>query len=71
MRVLNASHLADTGGNGPSYASIGTTLQWYATDATWLNVDAIAGGKVDLQASHTTAGQTVHVYAVSLFTLNA
>src|SRR5688500_4979708 len=64
--------LVDSGAAGPSITTIGTTLQWYTTNTTWSNVDAIAGsGKVDLQARHSTAGQTVNVYAVSVLARNA
>jgi len=64
--------IVDSSAVGPSITTIGTTLQWYTTNTTWSNVDAIAGsGKVDLQARHSTAGQTVNVYAVSLLARNA
>lgn len=61
--VLNSST-----GSGPSVGLIDSTLKWWTTDTTWQNVDAISlSGKVDLQARNTTAGQSISVYAVSIW----
>jgi hypothetical protein len=63
------ARLVDSGGVGPSITGITTTLQWWTTTTTWQNVDAIASGKVDLQGRHSTAGQTVNIYAACVYPL--
>jgi len=56
----------DAEGEVIKITGITTTLQWHTTTATIANIDTLA--KLDLEMRHATAGHTLRVDAVSLYT---
>lgn len=61
----------DSGGSGLSALTLSTTLGWVTSDTTLTNVESFASNKLDIMARHNTGGQTVNVWAVSIYARGA